>query len=92
LNLYITKVLVDGSRFTIGFVSNDIPDVVTSIGPLLISKSLGTVILTVAPVKSGLLFCTISVTLLIVFIVIGSAVTSALEADPLTAINAYKLI
>lgn len=89
MNLCITKVLVDGSKFTIGFGSNDIPEVVTSTGPRLMSKSSGTVILTVAPSNKGLLFCTISVTLLIVLIVIGYADTSALDDDPLTAIVAY---
>ena len=75
----------------IGFGSKDTPDVVTVTSPD-ISKSSGTVILTVAPASKGLLFYTIKVTFDTVLIVMGYAVTSALDDEPLTGIVAYMLI
>ena len=75
----------------IGFGSSDTPDVVTVTSPD-ISKSSGTVILTVAPASNGLLFYTIKVTFDTVLIVTGYAVTSALDDDPLTGIVAYNTI
>jgi len=84
----MVSVLLPASLAMIGLGLRPIPEVVTLILPLYISKSSGTVILTVAPAISGLLFYTISVTLLISLMVAGFAETCTVLPEPLTGLVA----